>query len=313
MPTLSLDPRILLSFTVLYGLLIGATSIVWRMQAKHQERDFSELSARVQTWWYITTAFAFALLTTEAISLVFFALISFLALREYLTLIPTRSSDSRVLNWIYLAIPLQYYWVWLEWYGMFIIFIPVYLFLFLPLRLVLIGETKGFIGAAATMHWGAMITIFSLSHLSYLLVLRHPEHAPQGGASLVLYVVVLTQLNDVAQYIWGKKTGRHKIVPSVSPNKTWEGFLGGVLTTTILAVLISPFLTPMSLKHALLAGLIISVAGFIGDVTISALKRDLGIKDSGTLLPGHGGVLDRVDSLTYTAPLFFHYVYFLYF
>ena len=308
-----IEPRILISFAVLYSLLTAATLVSLNLQRSPAGRDFAELNARVKTWWYITTAFAIGLLASRTVSLVFFGLVSFLALREYLTLVPTRRSDSRVLLWIYLAIPVQYYWVGIEWYGMFIIFIPVYLFLFLPLRMVLIGETKGFAAAAATLHWGAMITVFSLSHLSYLLVLRHPVHAPSGGASLVLYLVVLTQLNDIAQYLWGKRFGRRKIVPSVSPNKTWAGFLGGIATTTALAAGIAPLLTPLSFLHSVLAGLLIGCAGFFGDVTISALKRDLGIKDSGTLLPGHGGILDRVDSLTYTAPLFFHFIYFLYF
>jgi phosphatidate cytidylyltransferase len=127
----------------------------------------------------------------------------------------------------------------------------------------------------------------------------------------VLFLVVLTQLNDVAQFLWGKSLGRRKIVPEVSPGKTWAGFLGGVATTTLLATLSGPYLTPLNQQQSLIAGLIIGVGGFIGDVSISALKRDLGIKDSGSLLPGHGGILDRVDSLTYTAPLFFHYVYWL--
>ena len=134
--------------------------------------------------------------------------------------------------------------------------------------------------------------------------------AVAGGAGLVLFLVFLTQFNDVSQYIWGKMLGKRKIIPKVSPNKTWEGFLGGVGTTTVCALLLSSFLTPLSLLLAVGAGLIIGVGGFIGDVTISAIKRDIGIKDSGSLLPGHGGILDRIDSLTYTAPLFFHYVYY---
>ena len=134
-----------------------------------------------------------------------------------------------------------------------------------------------------------------------------------GGAGLVLFLVFLTQFNDVAQYVWGKLFGKHKIVPKVSPNKTWQGFLGGVFTTTVCAVLLSGLLTPLSLPMAVAAGLLISISGFIGDVTISALKRDIGVKDSGSLLPGHGGILDRVDSLTYTAPLFFHFIHYFYF
>jgi phosphatidate cytidylyltransferase len=117
----------------------------------------------------------------------------------------------------------------------------------------------------------------------------------------------------VAQYLLGNLLGRHRIIPRISPNKTWEGFLGGVVTTVLLAVWLSGWLTPMRWQWALLAGLLISVAGYMGDVTISALKRDIGVKNTGTLLPGHGGILDRIDSLSYTAPLFFHFIYSLYF
>jgi phosphatidate cytidylyltransferase len=249
---------------------------------------------------------------SRTVSLLFFAFVSFLALKEYLSLIPTRRADRRAIFWAYLAIPVQYYWVARGWYGMFIVFIPVYMFLLLPMRMILIGETKDFLRAVGTLHWGLMTTVFSISHMAYLMVLgetANPAHG--GGGAMVLFLVFLTQFNDVAQYVWGKTLGRHKVVPTVSPKKTLEGLVGGVLTTVVLAWLLGPVLTPLSALHSLSAGLLIGLAGFIGDVTISALKRDLQIKDSGTLLPGHGGMLDRIDSLTFTAPLFFHFFKYL--
>ena len=129
----------------------------------------------------------------------------------------------------------------------------------------------------------------------------------------MLYLVVLTELNDVAQYLWGKATGRRKVAPTVSPGKTYGGLLGGLATTVLLAWAAAPWLTPFDTYQALAAGLIIGLFGFVGDITLSAVKRDIGIKDSGSLIPGHGGILDRVDSLTYTAPLFFHYLYYLHY
>jgi phosphatidate cytidylyltransferase len=172
---------------------------------------------------------------------------------------------------------------------------------------------KKFHYAGSSISWGLFMFVFFLSHLAYLLVLPSSEEFQAGGVGLVLYLVFLTQFNDVSQYVWGKSFGQHKIIPKVSENKTWEGFLGGVFTTTLLAVLLSSFLTPLSFTMAIFAGLIISLAGFLGDITISALKRDLEIKDTGQLLPGHGGILDRIDSLTYSAPLFFHFIYYFYF
>ncbi|HOB61677.1 MAG TPA: phosphatidate cytidylyltransferase [Candidatus Competibacteraceae bacterium] len=290
-------------------LLIAATVVVWRLTPAPD----SELRQRLRSWWLIVALCSLALAFSRTIALVFFAMVSFLALKEYLTLIPTRRTDRRVLFWAYLSIPVQYFWIHVAWYGMFIIFIPVYLFLLLPVAMVLIGETQGHLRAAGTLHWGLMSMVFSLSHLAYLLVLPQGEYPQVSGAGLVLFLLLLTELNDVAQYCWGKLLGKHKISPLVSPNKTVEGFVGGVATTVLLSVLLGPWLTPFTGSDAVLAGLLIAVAGFFGDLSLSALKRDLGIKDSGRLLPGHGGILDRVDSLTYTAPLFFHFIRYFYF
>lgn len=228
-------------------------------------------------------------------------------------MIPTRRVDRRVLLWCYLTIPLQYYWVASEWYGMFIIFIPVYVFLFLPLSMIRIGETRNFLHAASTLHWGTMMMVFSLSHVAFLLTMPKTEIMHAGGSGLVLYLVFLTQINDIAQFCWGKLFGKRKIVPSVSPNKTWEGFIGGVITTSLLALLAGQILVGMPWWALLFSGALISASGFVGDVTISALKRDIGVKDSGNMLPGHGGILDRLDSLTYSAPLFFHFIFYLYY
>ena len=308
-----LQPNVLWALAGVLGVLVLASVIVAILSAVRRDKDYSELRLRVRSWWIMIGIFAGAMLLSPTAAVVFWAFVSFLALKEYLSLIPTRRADRRVLFWAYLAIPIHYYWVGIAWYGMFVIFIPVYMFLLLPLRMVIIGETEGFLRAAGTLHWGMMTTVFSLSHMAYLLVLDPARNPAGGGAGLLLYLVFLTQFNDVAQYTWGKLFGKHKVIPKVSPKKTWEGLIGGNLTTLLLAILIAPYLTPLNMWQAAGAGLIIGVFGFIGDVTISALKRDIGVKDSGSLIPGHGGVLDRIDSLTYTAPLFFHYVYYLHY
>lgn len=310
---LHLHPPVLWALGGILGILFVASGIVAVLKRFHPGKSYLELSQRIRSWWIMVGVFSGAILLSRTASIIFFAFVSFLALKEYLSLIPTRRADHRVLFWAYAAIPIQYLWVHKEWYGMFIIFIPVYLFLLLPMRMVIIGETKDFLRAAGTLHWGLMTMVFSLSHAAFFLVLDEKNNPIAGGAGLVLYLIFLTQFNDVAQYVWGKLTGRHKIIPKVSPNKTWEGFLGGLVTTIGLATVLAPHLTPLSLVESILAGLIIGCGGFIGDVTISALKRDIGVKDSGSLLPGHGGILDRIDSLTYTAPLLFHFVYYLHY
>jgi phosphatidate cytidylyltransferase len=295
------------------ALLVLATAAALALKLFRPARDYTEPLLRIRTWWVIILLVFGALLLSRGAAIVFFGLVSYLAFKEFITLIPTRRADHRVLFWAYLAIPLQYFWAYIEWYGMFIIFIPVYMFLLLPVRMVLRGRTEGFLKAAGTLQWGLMTTVFSLSHLAFLLVLPDDGPAEPMGVGLVLYLLSLTEINDVAQYLWGKTCGRRKVVPDVSPNKTWAGLAGGVASTTVLALVLAPFLTPLSGWHALLVGVLIGVSGFFGDICVSAVKRDIGIKDTGNLLPGHGGILDRVDSLTFTAPLFFHFVRYFYF
>lgn len=296
-------------------LLLVVSSIIAFLLTKFKpEKDFKEVNLRIKSWWVMATVFTFAILINHNLSLIFLAFLCFLAFKEYLSLIPTNRAHRNILFWAYLAIPIQFYWIYIGWYGMFIIFIPVYMFLFLPIQMILIGESKGFLRTMGTVHWGLMLMVFGLSHLAYLLIVPGTTGAnAAGGAGLVLYIVILTQCNDVAQFIWGKMLGKHKVIPRVSPNKTWEGLIGGIITTMLLALLLAPLLTPLTLWSTLFTGFFISIAGFIGDVNISSLKRDLGIKDTGTTIPGHGGILDRVDSLTYTAPLFFHFIRYFYF
>jgi phosphatidate cytidylyltransferase len=301
--------NVLWSLGLILALLAVATLAVYLVPAYRQ----IELQQRMTSWCWIVGIFAITLCLDRSIALFFFGFLSFLAFKEYISLIPTRRADRRVLFWAYLAIIIQYYWISIHWYVMFLIFIPIYAFLFLPMRMVIAGETQGFLKAVGTLHWGLMLTVFSLGHLAYLLMLPESGNPIAGSAGLILYLVFITEINDIAQYIWGKSFGHHPVTPTVSPNKTWEGLLGGILTTTILAIAIAPWLTPFDWIHALGIGLIVSCAGFIGDVTISALKRDLGVKDSGSSIPGHGGILDRLDSLTYTAPLFFHFTVYFYF
>ena len=287
-------------------LLVVATVII------HLKYPTQELKDRIRSWWYIVGFFIVGVMLNTTVAMFFFGILSYLALKEYFTLIPTRRTDRRVLFYAYLSIVPQFWFASIEWYGMFIIWIPVFLFLLLPFRQILIGDTKGFLENTARVQWGLMMFVFGLSHLAYMITLNPVNPNGAGGKELVLYLVLLTELNDILQYLWGKSIGKRKIVPKVSPNKTVEGFVGAFASIMLLALLFS-FLTPFVWYEALIAGMIISASGFVGDVVISMVKRDIGVKDSGSMLPGHGGILDRVDSLVYTAPLFFHYIYYLYY
>jgi phosphatidate cytidylyltransferase len=205
-----LNPAVLWAFGVIFVVLAAATLAVWLLGRLKPRKDWTELRLRVRTWWVIVGVFALALTLSRLLSLVLFAAVSFLALREYLSLVPTRRADRIVLFWAYLTIPLQYLWIGMHWYGMFIVFIPVYAFLLLPMHMVLIGETSGFLRAAGSLHWGLMTMVFALSHLAFLLVLPAAVNPHGGGAGLVLYLLFLTEFNDVAQYVWGRTLGRHR-------------------------------------------------------------------------------------------------------
>ncbi|HEY6544746.1 MAG TPA: phosphatidate cytidylyltransferase [Dokdonella sp.] len=307
-------PRnVLWVFGAIVALLVVATLVVAWMRRGDGVGKHAELAARVRSWWVLVFVFAAAISFRRGIAIGFFAVLSFLALKEYLSLVPTRRADRRVLFWVYLCVPLQYVWVWYEWYNLFLIFIPVWAFLFVAMRMVMRGDTKDFLRAAGTIHWGLMTMVFGLSHLAFLLVLPDGKAVPAHGAALLLFVVLLTELNDVLQYLWGRTLGRRKVLESVSPKKTVEGLVGGVLSTTVVAFLLAPVLTPLTPTDSIAVGLMIGIGGFLGDVTISALKRDIGVKDSGSMIPGHGGILDRIDSLLFTAPLFFHFMAYFYF
>ncbi len=269
----------------------------------------NEVLVRSRTWLLIIALFSLGTWQPRFAPWLF-GFVSFLALREFITLLETRPADRGALFWLFPAIVLQYWWVGMQWYGMFIIFIPVWLFLFIPLRLVLAGETSGFIRSAGVINWVAMMTIFSLSHVAYLMQLPMPGVG--HGLGYVLCLVIMTALNDVFQFIWGKLLGGPKIIPKVSPGKTWSGFLGGMGTSALLAAVLLPQLTPYSHLAGAGVGALLAGCGFIGDLVESAVKRDIGVKDSGSSLPGHGGILDRVDSLTYTAPVFFHLTWYLF-
>lgn len=299
------------SLVAVFAVLLLATLINGLLVWCKPNKDWRELTLRIRTWWVIVVLFSLALISPRWLALTFFALVSVLALKEFLTLVPARDADRMPVLWMFIAIPINYGLIGIDWYGLFIIFIPVYAFLFLPARMVLVGETQGFLHSAAQLHWGLMTTIFAVSHVAFLLIL--PADGLQTGALLVLFLVGLTEFNDVAQYLWGKSLGRIKVMPKVSPNKTLAGLLGGIGSTMLAALLLGPLMTPLGWGMSLLAGVIIGVTGFCGDVVMSAVKRDIGVKDSGTLLPGHGGILDRLDSLIFTAPVFFHFIrYFCY-
>ena len=295
---------------VIVGILIFATLLFFIVGKLKPHAKLDELKARTKSWWIMATLVLAATLINTTICYIAIAMLSFVAFRELYSVLGFRESDRRAIFWAYLSIPIQYYLAYIGWYGAFIIFIPVVMFLFLPLRMVLKGNMTGIINSMSSLHWILMLTVFGISHMAYLLSLPEIPGFNSGGRGLLLFSVFLTEINDVMQFTWGKLLGKHKIVPKVSPNKTWEGFVGGLISTTIIGYFLG-FLTPLLGWQIVLVSFMIAVTGFFGDIVMSSVKRDIGVKDMGTSIPGHGGILDRIDSLAYTAPVFFHIVYYL--
>lgn len=297
---------------VALGVLVAlfvATVAVLALRRRVSAALAEELAQRTASWWIMAAVFFGAVMLHRWAALALLAFASFWALKEYVTLLRTRPSDHRALAWAFLSIPVQFLWIGAGWYGMSIIFIPVYMFLLIPLRMVLAGDTHGFIASATQLQWGLMAFVFGLSHLGMLLV--EPVVAPAGvdGRTLLLFLVITIETSDVLQFCWGRLAGRHKVIPSVSPNKTWEGLLGGIASAAALSLALR-FLTPFSIPETIGVALLACLVGFFGGAVMSAVKRDFGVKDFGHLIPGHGGMLDRLDSLCYAAPVFFHYVRF---
>lgn len=291
----------ILSFSSLLFFTIGKIKPSW---------NISELRARTKSWWVMSSIFIIATMFSNTISFIAIAFLSFVAFRELYSILGFRDSDRYAILWAYFSIPVQYFLAYIGWYGAFIIFIPVIMFLLLPLRLVIKGDTRGILKSMSSMHWILMLTVFGISHMAYFLSLPQIPNFNNGGRGLLLFLVFLTEINDVLQFTFGKLFGKHKIIPTVSPNKTWEGFFGGLISTTIIGYFLG-FLTPLSTFEVLFASFIIAFAGFSGDIVISSIKRDIGVKDTSEAIPGHGGILDRIDSLSFTAPAFFHFVYYL--
>jgi phosphatidate cytidylyltransferase len=286
--------------------IIGAV-LAMRVTSEAGRRVVDNLNARTRAWWLMCAVLGGAFALGPAALVLMFALMSFLALREFITLTPTRRADHRSLFWsFFIILPLHYWALGTAWYGLFVILIPVYAFLFIPMRNALAGDTEHFLERTAKTQWGLMLCVYCVSYVPALLMLD-VSGTRSGNVRLIFFLVCIAQLSDVLQYVWGKLCGRRPVAPKLSPNKTIEGLVGGGLSAVGVGAALwwsTPF-TP--LQAAGMAAVIVAM-GFFGGLVMSAIKRDRGVKDYGQLIPGHGGVLDRIDSLCFAAPVFFHLV-----
>ena len=299
----------LLLFAGVFGVLLLASSIgallKWRVAQGQPHAVIDNLNARVNAWWVMIGVIGLSFACGKGGVMVLFYLISFYALREFMILAYTRRGDhAAIAVAFYIALPVQYFLIWIEWYGLYSIFIPVYAFLILPILAAVGGDTKRFLERTSKVQWGLMISVFCISHVPALLTLNIPGFEGRN-LLLIAFLVIVVQGSDVLQYVWGKLLGKRKVAPELSPSKTWEGLLGGVASATALGALLS-WATPFTPWQAALMSLTICVMGFFGGLVMSAIKRDRGVKDWGTMIEGHGGMLDRLDSVIFAAPIYFH-------
>lgn len=305
---MSFDRETIWLLSGVLGVLVVASIVSFvlsrTIKGEAAKPTLKNLNDRIVAWWVMCAVFTATIIVGEYGSVLLFAIMSALALREFGQIIEPGRSD-RANWWIAFAIvlPIQYCLVAAKWYGLFSVLIPVYAFLLVPTVATLVGDTARFLERTAKVQWAQLVGIYCLSHVPGLLMLEIPNYA--GNAKLLLYLTIVTQISDVLQYVYGKLFGKRKIVPLVSPNKTWAGFLGGVLSASAIGAGLW-WATPFTPLESFGMSLIITLMGFAGGLTMSAVKRDAGVKDYGQFIKGHGGILDRVDSLCFAAPVFFH-------
>jgi phosphatidate cytidylyltransferase len=284
--------RILLG---LAGVLIAASIIGFALHLRFRNELsralVDNLNARIRAWWLMVILLSGVSLLGRNAVIVLFGFLSVGALREFMASVPAGRAVSFAA--FFVILPAQYALIWAGWYVFYSIFIPVCAFVILPL-----------LSRNTPMQWGLILCVYCVSYVPAVLTLAIPGYEDRT-ILLMAFLIIVVQSSDVLQYAFGKLFGRHKIAPRISPGKTIEGFAGGVLGATLIGAALN-WITPFDRAQAAAIALLIALAGFLGGLVLSAIKRDRGIKDWGHFIEGHGGILDRLDSLCLSAPVFFH-------
>lgn len=279
---------------------------------------------KLRVWWIMASIFAIGFLLGRIGVVVLFGLVSFWALREFITMTPTRRGDHRTLFWVFFIFtPLQYILIGLgssppenlggakgiDYYDFYSIMIPVYASLFIPARAAIAGDYKRFLERSAKIQSGLLICVYSLSYAPAILDLQlvQTDGTKWSGStvSVLIFLVLIAQLASVFERAWGKLAGRHVIAEKINASRTWEGFLGSMVTTGLVAAALY-WATPFHWWEAGILGAVVTVMACAGTMTMSAIKRDRGVTDTGTLVQGHAGVLDQIDNICFAAPVFYH-------
>jgi len=311
-------PLLLAIACLLLVLMVGTLVRIASLRGVSDEKSISNRNS-LKSWWGLAAALALAVILDRAGVAILLAIAGILSLREYLRLVGTKQVGVPTTAVVYSIVPVYYL---LAWYGHvdgLRQWAPIVMVLVFGGLRASLGQTNDYIRTTAGTTWGLLLFVYCLSHALFLFDLPMHQKPWVGEAGWFLYLVLLTEINDISQALVGRRFGRTKLTPRISPNKSLEGLLGGLAVTILLAILIAPWLTTFMQDRswrigglfAMLSGILIALFGFLGDINKSGIKRDVGVKDSGTFLPGQGGMMDRIDSLTFSAPVFYYFVRFI--
>ena len=304
-----MTPEFIKTGQILLGILVLASTTGFALHVKYggANETVRNMNMRIKAWWAMVAVLFSALVLGRYATIVVFGFASLMALREFLTLTPTRKSDYWPLFIaFFVALPVQYWLLVEQWYGLFAVFIPVYIFALISAASALSQDTEDFLSRNARILFAVMVCVYGVSHAPALLMLDIPGFEGHN-AQLLFFFTFVVQISDVLQYVFGKLFGRTKLAPIVSPSKTWEGLAGGGFATTLIGGLLH-FVTPFGFVQAAGLAALIVVCGALGGLVMSAVKRSLAAKDWGSGIAGHGGYMDRLDSLGFAAPVFVHIV-----
>jgi phosphatidate cytidylyltransferase len=293
-------------------VLLGVATFAGQWLRKRESpsldrRAIESFNSRIQAWWFFTAVIVLAFLL-PGLTVLLFAAIAFWALREFVTLTPTRIGDHRALFWVFFFFtPMQFLLVYLNKYGLYSVLIPVFAFLFIAARAAVYGDYERFLERIAKVQCALMICVYCLSYAPALLYLKLVEQSSRyHPAGMLFFFITIVLASDLLEWFWSRVYGRHIIAEKVDPVMSWEGVLAGAASTALLGVALwwaSPF---GSWWQTSAMALLIALCGAAGSLTMSAIKRDRGEVSSGNFVEGHGGVLSRIDSICFAAPVFYH-------
>ena len=310
---LGADRQVALLFVTLFGLLLlvsaGAGLLALRERSTLQAHRDQRFQRELRAVWLGAVVFWLAWISGPAGATVLFGVISFLALREYVTLLKTRRSDHRSLLLAFFGVlPLQYVLLGNRGFDLFSVFIPVYMFLAMPVVSALAGDPERFLERNAKLQWGVMVCVYGLSHAPALVLLDVPQH--QGrGAFLLFFLVVVVACAQIVQTIASRRLRRRPVARHIDRAFSLRAWALGVAAAALLGAVLF-WITPFQAGQALLMAAIAAAAGTLGELVMSALKKDAGVRFWGNTpsVTGAVGLLDRVAPLCFAAPVFFHSV-----